>query len=59
MIATETLLFGLVGGLIGLKLAALAAAAVLFAWGLAARTRRPGVAATPATSRRKRLDVHV
>jgi hypothetical protein len=59
MIAIETLLFGLVGGLIGVKLAALAAAAVLFVYGLTARPRQPRVAAAPATAGRKRLDVHV
>lgn len=55
MIALNTLLFGLVSGLIGLKVALLAAAAVLFVQALAARAGQPKLA--PARLRRPRLDV--
>ena len=58
MIAIETLLFGLVAGLIGVKLALLAAAAVLFVYALTARARQRRVAHAPRPGRQRRLDVH-
>jgi len=56
MIAINSLLYGLVAGLIGLKIALLAVAAVLLLYTLTARSRQHKVA--PAPVRRRRLDVH-
>jgi hypothetical protein len=58
MIAIESLLFGLVAGLIGVKLALLAAAAVLFVQALTARARQRRLARPPAPVRQPRLDLH-
>ncbi|MGB5298187.1 MAG: hypothetical protein WBN08_04535 [Thiogranum sp.] len=55
MITINTLLYGLVAGLVGLKIALLAVAAVLFVYTLTERTRQHEAA--PAPVRRKRLDV--
>ena len=57
MIAIETLLFGLLGGLIGLKVALLAAAAVLLVYGLTVHTRQRKVTSAPVPVRQRRLDV--
>jgi hypothetical protein len=40
MIAIETLLFGLVAGLVGFKAVLLAAAALLFVYGITRRSRK-------------------
>ena len=58
MIAIDTLLFGLLSGLIGLKVALLAAAAVLFVYGLTAHARQHKVTSAPVPVRQRRLDVH-
>ena len=61
MIVIDILLFGLVAGLIGIKVAVLAAAAILFIRGLAGRARQRKIASTPVGRRRgrqHRLDVH-
>ena len=58
MIAIDTLLFGLVGGIIGVKLAALAAAAVMVVYGVTAPATQARIAPVRATARRQRLDVH-
>lgn len=56
MIAINTLLIGLVAGLVGLKVALLAAAAVLFVHGITKRARSRKVMPSPV--RQPRLDVH-
>ena len=58
MITLNTLLFGVLAGLISFKLVLLAAAAVLLVHGLAERARQRRVARAPAPVRRRRLDVH-
>ena len=58
MIAIETLLYGLVGGLVGLKIFLLALAAVLFVYTLTERTRRRKMASARAPARPPTLDVH-
>jgi len=58
MIAIETLLFGLLGGLVGLKIFLLALAAVLFVYTLRERTRQRNMRAARAPARPPRLDVH-
>ncbi|MGD2075009.1 MAG: hypothetical protein PVG38_08835 [Gammaproteobacteria bacterium] len=60
MIAIDTLLFGLVAGLIGFKLALLAGAALLFVHGLSWRSGRdkPSPMPAPAKVRQRKLDVH-
>ncbi|MGD8842017.1 MAG: hypothetical protein PVJ83_00965 [Gammaproteobacteria bacterium] len=58
MIAIDTLLFGLVGGIMGAKLAMLAAAAVMFVYAVTARARQPRIAPAWATARRQRPDLH-
>jgi len=56
MITLNSLLFGILAGLISLKVVLLAAAAVLLVHGLTVRARRRQVAPTPV--RHRRLDVH-
>jgi len=56
MITINTFLYGLVAGLVGLKIALLALAAVLFVYTLTERARQHE--AEPAPVRRGRLDVH-
>ena len=58
MIATDTLLFGLVAGLVGFKVILLAAAALLFVYGITQRSRHQKLARMKAPARRPRLDVH-
>ena len=58
MITINSLLYGLVAGLVGLKVALLAAAAVLFLYTLMER-RQHRIASARAPARRQRLDVHV
>ena len=58
MIAIETLLYGLVGGLVGLKIALLGLAAVLFIYTMTERRRQRKMASSRVTVRRPRLDVH-
>ena len=58
MMAIETLILGLVAGLVGFKVALLAAAALLVVYGLTRRSRRQKMARVRAPVRRPRLDVH-
>ncbi len=58
MIMIETLLLGLVAGLVGFKVALLAAAALLVVYGLTRRSRQRKLARVSAPARRPRLDVH-
>ena len=58
MIAIETLLFGLVAGLVGFKAVLLAAAALLFVYGITRRSRKQKLVRMRAPGRRPRLDVH-
>jgi hypothetical protein len=58
MIAIETLLSGLVAGLVGFKVVLLAAAALLFAYGVTRRSRQQKLARVRTPVRRPRLDVH-
>ncbi len=58
MMTIETLLLGLVGGLVGLKVGLLATAALLFLYGLTERARHRKVVRAPAPVRQPRLDVH-
>jgi hypothetical protein len=56
MITLNALLFGILAGLISLKVVLLAAAAVLLVHGLRVRARQRQVARIPV--RHRRLDVH-
>ena len=58
MFAIDTLLFGLVAGLIGFKTALLAAAAILFLYTMTGRTRQRKMASARVAVRTPRLDVH-
>ena len=58
MIAIDTLLFGLVAGLVGFKVVLLAAAALLFMYGVTRRSRQQKLARVKAPVRRPKLDVH-
>ena len=59
MIAIDTLLFGLLGGLVGLKIFLPALAAVLFVYTLTQHSNRQRkIAPARAPARRPRLDVH-
>ncbi len=58
MISIESVLYGLLGGLVGLKVFLLGLAAVLFLYTLTARTRRRRMASTRAPARPPKLDVH-
>jgi len=58
MMTIETLLLGLVGGLVGLKIGLLATAALLFVYGLTEHARQTKVVRVPAPVRQPRLDVH-
>jgi len=58
MIAIETLLFGLVAGLVGFKVVLLAAAALLFVYAVTRRSRQQKLARVRAPARPPRLDVH-
>jgi hypothetical protein len=58
MIAIETLLFGLVAGLVGFKAVLLAAAALLFVYGITRRSRKKKLVRMRVPDRRPRLDVH-
>ena len=58
MIAIDTLLFGLLGGLVGLKIFLLALAAVLFVYTLTQGNRQRKIASARAPARPPRLDVH-
>lgn len=57
MIFLNTLLFGVLAGLISFKIVLLAAAAVLLMHGLTERARLRQVAPAPAPVRHRRLDV--
>lgn len=59
MIMVESLLMPVVAGLIGMKLALLAAATALFVLGLVKRSRRQRAARAPKPARYRRLDVQV
>jgi hypothetical protein len=58
MIAMESILYGLLGGLVGLKIFLLGLAAVLFVYSLTERTRQRKIASARAPAQRPRLDVH-
>ena len=58
MITIDSLLFGLVGGLVGLKFVLLGLAAVLFVYTLTERNRQRKMASARAPVRPPRLDVH-
>jgi hypothetical protein len=55
MIATNSLLFGIVAALITLKVVLLAAAAVLFVFSLTERIRQRQLAHAPAPNKHRRL----
>ena len=57
MIAIDTLLFGLVAGLVGFKVVLLAAAALVFLYGVTRRPRQRKLVRMRAPVRRPRLDV--
>jgi hypothetical protein len=57
MSAIETFLFGLVAGLVGVKLAILAAAAVLLLYALTARARQRKLSRAPKPVRQRGLDL--
>ncbi len=58
MLSFELFLYGLLGGLVGLKIFLLGLAAVLFVYSLTKRTQQRDM--TPArTPARPRLDVHI
>ena len=59
MIALESILYGLLGGLVGLKIFLLGLAAVLFVYTLTQRNNRQRkMASARAAARSPRLDVH-
>ncbi len=58
MIEINSLLYGLVAGLVGLKIVLLGLAAILFVYTLTERNRRRKMAAAQAPARPPRLDVH-
>lgn len=57
MITINFLLYGLVAGLVALKIVLLVVAAVLFVYTLTERTRQQKVASVQAPARHRRLDV--
>ena len=59
MTIVNTVLFGILAGLVTLKIALLAAAAVLFVHGLMQRVGQPAAAPAAVPVRHRRLDVHV
>jgi hypothetical protein len=58
MTILDTILFGMLAGVITLKVALLAAAAVLMLYGLTARVRQLKVAPAAVAARHPGLDVH-
>jgi len=58
MIEINSLLYGLVTGLVGLKFFLLGLAAVLFVYTLTQRTRQQKVTSARTPARHRRLDVH-
>lgn len=58
MISIELILYGVVGGLVGLKFLLLGLAAVLLIYALTERKRQRRMASTHDADRRPRLDVH-
>ena len=58
MIAIESILYGLLGGLVGLKIFLLGLAAILFVYTLTERNRQRKMASVRVPARRPRLDVH-
>jgi 4-amino-4-deoxy-L-arabinose transferase-like glycosyltransferase len=58
MTILETVLFGMIAGVITLKVALLAAAAVLLVYGLTGRIRQRKVAAAAAAVKQTGQDVH-
>jgi len=58
MIEINSLLYGLVAGLVGLKIVLIGLAAILFVYTLTERNRRRKMAAARAPARPPRLDVH-
>lgn len=58
MISIESILYGLLGGLVGLKIFLLGLAAVLFVYTLTERSRQRKMASMRIRARRPRLDVH-
>jgi hypothetical protein len=58
MISIESILYGLLGGLFGLKIFLLGLAAILFVYTLKERSRQRKMASVRVPDRRPRLDVH-
>jgi hypothetical protein len=58
MITIESILYGLLGGLVGLKIFLLGLAAILLVYTLTARSRQRKMASVRAPARPPRLDVH-
>ena len=58
MIAIDSILYGLLGGLVGLKVFLLGLAAILFVYTLTERTRQRKMASARAAARSPRLDIH-
>jgi len=58
MITINSLLYGMVAGLVGLKFVLLGLAAVLFVYTLTERNRQRKMASVRAPARPPRLDVH-
>jgi hypothetical protein len=58
MTAIESILYGLLGGLVGLKIFLLGLAGVLFVYTLTARNRQRKMASVRVPAKRPRLDVH-
>lgn len=54
----ESILYGLIGGLVGLKIGLLGLAAFLFIYTLTKRKRQRKMASVRVPARRPRLDVH-
>ena len=58
MISIESILYGLLGGLVGMKVFLLGLAAVLFVYTLTARPRQSRMTSARTRPRHPRLDVH-
>ena len=54
----DSILYGLIGGLVGLKIFLLGLAAILFVYTLTERTRQRKMASVRVPDRRPKLDVH-
>ncbi len=58
MIAIESILYALLGGLVGFKVFLMGVAALLFVYTLTERTRQRKMASVRVHDQRQRLDVH-